>query len=214
MNRSIQDTTGVETQRPQPDASSTSPARPRTPSRSLRHLRRGAAVAGVGLLAALVTVPAASADTRRFRDVAGDTGLPADLTTVRVSNGPETVDIAARPGRVGLEDLFVYWLDTRPRNAGPEYKVVVAPNSDDFGLLRVGAFGKRGRPVACEGLRARADHFTPEWISTSVPRSCLGNPGKVRVAVKARYTDGETSVVDWAPSKRRFFGWVAPCTGS
>ena len=214
MSRSTQDSTGVEATNPRPDATSTRPAVPATPHPRHGRLRRGAAAAGVVVLASLLALPTASADTRRFRDAAGDTGLPADLTTVRVSNGTETVDISARPGRVEFGDIFVFWLDTRPRNAGPEYKVVVVPNSDAFGLVRVGAFGKRGRPVPCDGLRATADHGAPEWVSASVPRSCLRDPGKVRVAVKARYTDGDTSVVDWAPAKRRFFGWVAPCAAA
>lgn len=206
MNRSSQDTAGtvIGSTPPQPEAGGTSAAVPRD-----RRVRRGAAVVAVALLASLSALPSAEADTRRFRDAAGDTGLPADLTTVRVSNGPDTVKITARPGRVEFEDLFVYWLDTRPKNPGPEYKVVVVPNSDAFGLLRVGAFGERGTPVTCDGLRATADHFTPDRVSTSVPRSCLRNPGKVRVAVKARYTDGDASVVDWAPARRSFYGWVA-----
>ena len=179
-----------------------------------RAVRGGDALLGLALLASLTALPSAEADVRRFRDAAGDTGLPADLTTVRVDNGADTVEVKARPGRVGFEDLFTFWLDTRPKNPGPEYKVVVVPNSDSFGLLRVDAFGQQGTPVPCDGLRATADNFTPEWVSTSVPRSCLRHPGKVRVAVKARYTDGDTSVVDWAPAKRTFFGWVARCSGA
>jgi len=165
-------------------------------------------VVGVAVIASLTALPSAQADTRRFHDPAGDTGLPADLTAVRVSNGAETVEVVARPGRVGFQDRFTYWFDTSRKNPGPEYKVVVVPNSGDFGLLRVDAFGEQGSPVVCDGLRAMADHFTPGRVSTSVPRSCLDNPGKVRVSVKARYSDGDTSVVDWAPGKRRFFGWV------
>jgi hypothetical protein len=174
-----------------------------------RAARRAAAVVAVGVLASLTALPPAQADTRRFADRAGDTGLPADLTTVRVSNGAEQITVAARPGRVEFGDRFSYWLDTRPRNRGPEYEVRVTPNSDDFGLLRVGAFGEQSTPVTCDGLRATADHLAPEWVTITVPRSCVRHPGKVRVAVQARYADGDGTVVDWAPKKRTFFGWVA-----
>jgi hypothetical protein len=170
---------------------------------------RAAAVVGVTVLASLAALPPAQADTRRFHDRAGDTSLPADITTVRVSNGADLVKVAIRPGRVDFGDSFTFWLDTRAKDPGPEYQVGVLPNSDAFGLVRVGAFGEQGTPVLCEGLRATADVFTPAWVSISVPRSCLHGFGKVRVAVKARYDNGGTSVVDWAPAKRKFFGWVA-----
>lgn len=173
------------------------------------HSRRGVAVAGLSLLASLAMVPAAHADTRTFADRAGDTGARADITTVRVSNGAHRVKVAIRPGRVAGGDSFRFWLDTRPKNAGPEYKVEVVANSDNFGLLRVGAFGQQGTPVSCAGLRATADQYAPDWVSISVPRSCLGNPGKVRVAVRGHYRYPGPDVVDWAPAKQKFFGWVA-----
>jgi hypothetical protein len=214
MNRTSEDTGAVTTGAgPHPDASSVGPdpssERPRTRRKPSTRVVRGSAVVGVTVLASLALLQPASADTRRFSDPNGDTGLPADITTVRVTNGSERVKVKARPGRVEFEDFFTYWLDTRPKNPGPEYRVDVVPNSDAFGLTRVDAFGEQGTPVPCDGLRATADNSNPEWISISVPRSCLENPGKVRVAVKARYTDGDTSVVDWAPAKRKFFGWVA-----
>lgn len=213
MNPNSQDSgASAGTDRPDPDVASTRPDEPggRPPGRRrTRRVSRGAAVAAVAVMASLTVLQPAEADTRRFSDRAGDTSLPTDITTVRVSNGAELLEVAVRPGRVKFGDSFSYWLDTRAKNPGPEYKVGVVPNSDAFGLLRVGAFGQRGTPVPCEGLRATADVFAPEWISISVPRSCLRDPGKVRVAVKARYTDGGTSVVDWAPAKRTFFGWVA-----
>ena len=214
MNRSSEDIGAVATgTAPQPDAASVRPDAPaeRPPENRKTSTRvvRTAAVVGVTVMASLTLLQPASADTRRFSDPNGDTGLPADLTTVKVTNGSELVKVKARPGRVEFEDFFTYWLDTRPKNAGPEYRVDVVPNSDAFGITRVDAFGQQGTPVPCAGLRARADNSAPEWISISVPRSCLDNPGKVRVAIKARYTDEDTSVVDWAPAKRKFSGWVA-----
>lgn len=212
MKHGSQDTSSVAGgASPKPDTPSTSPPAPREHDKPTTPtaLRRGATVAGVTLLAALITLPPASADIRRFTDRAGDTGLPADITTVRVDNGAELVTVRVRPGRVEFDDQFTFWLDTRPRNPGPEYRVGVQPNSDAFGMTRVDTFADQGTPVRCDELRATADHFSPGWVSISVPRSCLRNPGKVRVAVRARYTDGATSVVDWAPARRTFFGWVA-----
>lgn len=164
---------------------------------------------GVAMLASLAVLAPAHAETRTFDDRTGDTGVQADITTVRVSNGPKRVKVQVAPGRVLGGDSFTFWLDTQPKNAGPEYKIGVVANSDAFGLVRVGGFGQRGTPVACDGLRATADQFAPERVAVSVPRSCLGKPGKVRVAVRARYHEDGPDVVDWAPAKRKFFGWVA-----
>ena len=211
MNRTSEDIGAVVTRTvPQPDAPSVLPGSPADRSAKNRTTSTGvvrtAAVVGVTVMASVTLLPPASAEIRRFSDPNGDTGLASDLTTVKVINGSELVEVKARPGRVEFGDFFTYWLDTRPKNAGPEYRIDVVPNSDAFGITRVDAFGRQGIPVPCGGLRARADHFAPEWISISVPRSCLENPGRVRVAVKARYTADETSVVDWAPAKRKFFG--------
>ena len=44
-----------------------------------------------------------------------------------------------------------------------------------------------------------------------VPRSCLGNPSKVRVAVVGYYNedaDDAIDVVDWAPGTERLYPWV------
>ena len=44
-----------------------------------------------------------------------------------------------------------------------------------------------------------------------MPRSCLGTPSKVRVAVVAYYNeddDDAIEVVDWAPGKERLYPWV------
>jgi hypothetical protein len=178
-------------------------------SPAARRRWQGVAVVGVTLMASLTVLQPAHADTRRFSDRAGDSGLPADLTTVRVSNGAEVLKVAVRPGRVQSGDEFTFWLDTRPKNPGPEYEVGLLPNSDGFGMLRVDAFGDQGTPVRCDDLRGTADIFAPAWVSIVVPRSCVRRPGKVRVAVQARYADGNRGVVDWAPARRTFFGWVA-----
>lgn len=154
------------------------------------------------------TMHSTHTNTRTFYDKAGDTGVRADITKVRVTNG-ENIKVAVRPGRLKIGDYFRFWLDTRPKNAGPEYLVEVYPNSDGFGLARVDAFGDKPRPVRCDGLRATADIYAPDWVSISVPRSCLRDPGKVRVAVRGSYQYSGGRIVDWAPAKRQFFAWVA-----
>jgi hypothetical protein len=177
--------------------------------RRLTKLIPGAAVGVATLLASLTVATPAAAAVRTFHDRAGDTGVRADITTVRVSNSDTRVAVAARVGRINFEDFFTFWFDTVPANAGPEYKVVVFPNSDGITLKRLGSFGASGTTVSCGGLRAQADAFGEDLVRVSVPRSCMRNPGAVRVSLRARYKFPERTIADWAPAERAFFGSVA-----
>lgn len=175
-------------------------------------LRRAATIVGASLATSLAVAMPAYADTTTFADRTGEHGNRADITSVKVANGSgggHRVAVLASVRSLEVRDYFTFWLDTRSSNAGPEYKVVVYPNSDGIGLQRVGSFGDGGTTVTCDGLRARADAFGPNEVAISVPRSCLGNPGKVRVAVHGRFVRGGTTYRDWAPKYRIFFGWVA-----
>jgi len=175
------------------------------------HLRRGAAVGAASLLTTVAVALPAQADTRTFTDRAGDTGTGADITWVKVANGSgggHRIAVRAEIGQLGIEDFFTFWFDTASLDAGPEYKVVVYPNSDGIQLRVLDEFGEKGRGVRCEGLRARADAFGPDEVSVSVPRSCMGYPGKVRVSLRGRYVDDGHQVRDWAPAERKFFDWV------
>lgn len=162
---------------------------------------RGAAVIGAALLATTTGLAPAQADTRTFRDQG------AHLTTVEVIHGAQ-VEVKASVGPYRIGSYFTFWLDTRASNAGPEYKMEVYPNSDGLAVLRVGNFSDKGRAVRCPGFRATADVFGPEVVTITVPRSCIGNPSRVRVAVRAYYDVPGPNVIDWGPGLRQFFGWV------
>lgn len=173
---------------------------------------RGAAVAAASLLTSLAVMLPAQADTKTFRDRAGDTGTSADMTTVKVANGSgggARLAVRAKVGQLTIFDFYTFWFDTASLDAGPEYKVVVNPDSDGIQLRVLDEFGNKGRVVRCDGLRARADTSGPAEVSVSVPRSCLGDPGKVRVSLRGRYLNDGHQVTDWAPRERKFFGWVA-----
>jgi hypothetical protein len=175
------------------------------------HVRRGTAVAAASLILTLTAALPAYADTRTFHDRAGETGTSADITEVKVANGSgggHRVAVRAEVGKLEVEDFFTFWFDTRPSNAGPEYKFVVYPNSGLTHLRRIEEFGEMGTAVRCDGLRAAADAFGPDVVSVSVPRSCLHYPDEVRVSLRGRYVDDGHQVTDWAPAERQFFGWV------
>jgi hypothetical protein len=164
---------------------------------------RAAAVAAACLTATVALAPAAAADTRTFRDKGGH------LTTVVVAHSASKVTVTADVGPMDLGDHVTFWLDTDGHNAGPEYKAEVWPNSDGIALLRVGSFSSAGTAVDCDGFRATADVWGPEEVSIRVPRSCIGKPAKVRVAVRAHYEVKGPDVIDWGPATKKFFGWVA-----
>lgn len=163
---------------------------------------RVAVVAAASLLVLGTAAPSAQADTRTFRDKGGH------LTTVKVSHGRESVTVRAHVGRLSPGDFSTYWFDTDAESR-PDYKAVIYPGSDGAGLLRVDNFAQKGAAVACPGFRAEADVFGPQFVTVTVPRACLGNPAKVRVAVRAYYDVKGPDIVDWGPGTKRFFGWVS-----
>ena len=176
------------------------------------HLVRGAAMAAASVLTTLAVALPAHADSRVFADRAGDTGNAADITTVKVANGSgdgHRVAVRADVGQLRIGDYYTFWFDTVSSNPGPEYKVVVYPNSDGIGLQRLNEFGEQGTAVRCDGLRATADAFAEDVVRVSVPRSCMNYPGAVRVSLRARFLDDGHRIVDWARAERQCFSWVA-----
>ena len=174
------------------------------------HILRGAAVTAASILSLAVAVPA-HADAKTFTDPNNDAGIHDDITMVKVANGSgggARLAVRADVGPVHAGDFFTFWFDTRFSDPGPEYKVVVHPGSDGIELRRLEEFGDGGTVVPCNKLRASADVFSSDDISVSVPRSCMDNPGSVRVALRARYLDDGHQVSDWAPNERKFFAAV------
>jgi hypothetical protein len=167
-----------------------------------RIIRRATAVAAASLLGGAMLVPSAQADVATFPDPGGH------ITGVRISHGPKTVGVTAYDAEMTLGTHYQFWLDTNPHDPGPEYRVNVIPNAGGSPLRKVANFHSPGTKVKCNGLRATADVFGEDYAKIVVPRSCIGNPSKVRVAVRGYYGDEHPAVVDWAPGKERFTPWV------
>jgi hypothetical protein len=74
--------------------------------------------------------------------------------------------------------------------------------------MRIEKFGQQGRAVPCDGLRGRGDVYGPKTVSVTVPRSCVGDPDKVRVSVRGYFDVKGPNVVDWAPGFKKLGGWV------
>jgi hypothetical protein len=159
------------------------------------------------VVVALSLAPApARADTTVFDDPVGDS-TSVDISRVRVVHRDAlTVRVrSAVPLAVG--QVYAFWIDVG-RGPRPNYHLSFEPNTefdDTLGLVR--SFGDRpSRFVPCPRLRARADFLSGRPVSIRVPRRCLGDPRRVRVAV--RFEDDGTDGVDSAPARRTFGPWV------
>jgi hypothetical protein len=166
-----------------------------------RSLVRAAATGVAALVACLLSGPAAEADIRTFSDVG------AHITGVRVSHGPSTVGITAYDADFHHDTYYKFWIDTNSTNPGPEYKAEIYPGSDVLYLMRVANFASGGIKFNCEGFQGFTETVHDSYVKIIVPRSCIGVPPTVRVAVVGYYNENP-DVVDWAPGEQRFYPWV------
>lgn len=171
-----------------------------------RWAARAVAVWTTGVVLAVLVGPA-SADTTAYDDPVGDS-TSVDISRVRVVHR-DAVTVRVRSALpLAAGQVYTFWISTG-RGPGSTYHASFRANSgfeDQIGLVR--PFGRHPtRFVHCPGLRARADIFSDAPVAVRVPRSCLSDPRRVRVAV--RFDDEMTGAVDWAPERRTFGPWVA-----
>jgi hypothetical protein len=170
--------------------------------------KTGAAMACAAAMALGVASPA-QADVQRFRDPQGDTRSGVDILSVRVDNSTadrREVRVRIRHDDLRLGHSITVYLDTRPADPGPEFAISGAAGSE-YILNRTEGWKNMGRmvPPRC-GYSMRINEGT-EVTRVIVRRSCIGEPGRVRVAVRAQ-RDG-TPAIDWAASRRTFLGFVS-----
>ena len=155
----------------------------------------------------LVVAGSAHADTAAFEDPVGDS-TSVDISQVRVGhlNAAKVSVRSAVPLAAG--QVYSFWIDTG-RGPRPTFHVSFRANSDfSDSLAVVRSFGRRPtRLVRCPGMRAHADMFDEAPVSLRIPRRCIGEPKRIRVAV--RFEDETSGSVDWAPGRRTFTPWVA-----
>jgi hypothetical protein len=170
-----------------------------------RFLLRAAAAGAIALFAGVLTAQPAKADWAEFTDPGGH------INYVSVTHGPARVGIFANDGGISTRAHYHFWIDTNSTNPGPEYKAEVYPQTYPHParahLMRVANFDSSGIKFRCEGFRAESDPGHQAYVKVIVPRSCIGTPHRVRVAVVGYYAN-EPHVVDWAPGERRFYPWV------
>ena len=177
---------------------------------------RYALIAGLlpALAALIAAFPApAAAASATFSDPRGDTTHPADIVAVHVKNEKRIVVVVRHanltfrdgPGKIRIA------YDTSESNEGPEFFLKLAYQSDRKPELRAttgwGHF--HSAPIAsCAGERARVRPGRDK-TRISVPRSCFGDPARVRVQVRLAPFKDDNRRVDLAPGPRKAGPWVA-----
>lgn len=146
--------------------------------------------------AVVLAAPAAYADTWTHTDAAGDARVvdrdsgddtvsaPArdprerrgDLTRVTARHGAEAVKVAISVRATAPIPMLTVTLAT---SRGDKLRVFYSPyesDRDDYVVLR-----RYGREVPCDDLTV---HETSAGYLATIPRSCLGNPYRVRLGVQ------------------------------
>jgi hypothetical protein len=178
-------------------------------------MRRRWAAAGLATAAIVASAAApAVAQSRTFHDARGDVTASVDIQRVRVVNGSATkhavrIFVTQRDLRPG--DRTTVWLDTKPRNRGPEYRADGKANTNDLGLVRVNTWKDPGKVVKAPRFVMHSDGNAPgDRTRFFIPRHAIGDPGAIRVSARAQRHGPQGVVRDWAPSAHTFYGWVSP----
>jgi hypothetical protein len=169
--------------------------------------------AGAAALALGLAAPATAA-TATFEDSSGDVAHPVDLQSVKVVNEKNVRivlqhDDLRRSFKSGASgEVF---LDTDPSRKGPEYVFTGGYfEGADYALIKTDGwtYGRRAVPLTCS-YEMHLD-YAADTTRMRISRGCLGNPGKVRVAVKVGGEQADGDIVrDWLGSRRELTPWVA-----
>lgn len=189
---------------------------PRLARRLARSLARPLAAATVVALAvgfACVAAPA-SAESTVANDPADATASLTDIRRVTVNHGLEQVITKVRftdlvrSSDAGPSGMTVFF-DSRPGRKGPELRFDTGlQEGTDYQVTRTKGWAQSGDPLTCPAsLRLK---WAEDVAVVRVSRECLGDPAKVRVAVKmVDLFDGSHPVTDWLGNPRSFTSYVA-----
>lgn len=139
----------------------------------------------------------------------------ADVSRVIVNHraDPEAASkgrivVRVRAGEVDHGDRFNLWLDRPGDRAGIRYHAQMLPDAGYEAVQKVKGWRVRGTK-ACDRWEARLTAGPDQVAVFSIPRTCLGEPDRVRVAVRVTYDPSGEVYRDWVPETRTFTDWVA-----
>ncbi|MFC5493154.1 hypothetical protein [Nocardioides caricicola] len=141
-----------------------------------------------------------------------DTTHGVDVLSMTVRNGKSNVnvitthdDLRRAPSSAAGGSIFI---DTVKGDKGPEYVFVGGFfEGTDYTLLETEGFSQEsyGEPVENGDYVMRIDYRNDE-VRVRMSRAALGNPGAVRVVMRAA---GPSGAVDWVSEKREFSPWIS-----
>lgn len=176
-----------------------------------------ASAAAVSLAAlTLGLTGSASADSIGVTDPR-DTSHGSDLRAVQVKNGDRNVVVITSHTNLRRDPSSgsggAVYVDTDRSDRGPEYVFVGGYFvGTDYSLLETEGFGHRKWGDRVDVSHEMTIDYAKERVRMRMSREALGNPGKVRVAVRVSgtRTDGSSDgLVDWLGEPRSFTRWVA-----
>lgn len=170
----------------------------------------GAATAASTDIARSAPAPGAPVVTE---DEAGDIDAGVDLRKARLANRDmvrvvlKHDDLAPHPEYgVGASIFF----DTDPAEKGPEFQFIGGLfQGTDYMLAEADGWklGKTVNMKKCFYLM-KLDYEAERTVVRMEP-GCLGDPGQVRIAVKATADSADGPEHDWLGSRRQFTNWAA-----
>lgn len=146
--------------------------------------------------------PAAWAGTVTFDDEVGDTHSRSDIKRVVVEHlhSDDRLKVTTRLSKVVYGVELAIYIDSRRRNAGPEWKISAYADSE-WALLRVGGWRDDGVNRETCGRVSYSKQTDHPVARATLPSSCLRLHRDVRVAVLI-HDSGHGK--DWAPAERTF----------
>ena len=141
-----------------------------------------------------------------------DTSHGVDVLAMTVRNGKANLnvitdhdDLRRAPATAAGGTIFI---DTVKSDKGPEFVFVGGFfDGTDYILLETEGFPRKtwGDPIENGDYIMRIDYRTDQ-VRVRMSRAALGNPGAVRVVMRAA---GSSGAVDWVSQRRVFSPWIA-----
>jgi hypothetical protein len=139
------------------------------------------------------------------------------LRAVQVRNGDKNLVVVTNHTNLRRDPASgsggAVYVDTDPSDQGPEFVFVGGYfEGTDYQLLKTEGFGVKHWGSPANGSYELTIDYVKEQVRMRMSRKALGNPGKVRVAVRVSGTrsDGTSKgLVDWLGEPRSFTDWVA-----